>query len=1705
MAAANYARTSTRYLYLRHPRAYTVHALPCHRITATPSIPLPATRTPLPAIALLARAAAARPTACRPHRPLPVLAAHAIKHSATSPTCSPLPADTGHTTTTIEGGVLCHQPAPPVALHHHYQLTQADLPPFPSSSPPISRLPAAAIDPSTRPPCTPGHPTFPKPRLSLSLPEPSSTRPPWPSSMATNGPLPSMQQSRWEAPKIEPPLLPPPSRALGFEFGGRNPCFVQAPASSCNRRDAQIHEPPPHASQPTTDGVTEEETAEEFGDKYREPEPEDLYRGCGLPLLWCLRLREGHTQLSIAQTLSFSTILLLLDLPPRQWRGRTSQSVVPNLARRCSSPSYCTGAYITFVHTEHNHRLYILLLQGSPAPDGASDHIHMARPHVLVVPYPGAGNINPSLQLAKLLHRHGVYVTFVNTEHNHRRVQDTEGAGAVRGRDGFRFEAIPDGLSEADRAKQDYGNGLAESITTCGAAHLRTHLERLNGGEPGVPPVTCVLATMLMSFALGVARELGIPTMVFWTTSAASLMADMRLRDLKDRDESYLTNSYLDTTIIDGVPGMPPMSLGDFSSFLRTTDPDDFCLRLAEEEPDACAKADALILNTFDSLEAEVLAALYTWPCSPRPDGPAHGTGGPVPARPEPSCGPWAATSARGPARARPGKMAGPPSGRRIKAAAAPPAHPCPDPRPAANPKSLIPNSPFAPRRLDSSSYPCRRRALLLDPRRESSPRGLLAPSPSVARLFAPCSFSAPTCELVFISVFRPPLSPLISDHYLSHRRRSGGTGLRSAGWCLTPRLPLLGARRGAVLEVVVAVGLPRPVLNLSLGDGDDLAPHSDDELEIEDDDDLRDDAAALFGIDLGDGRVGSQPEPIEIDGDDDGGEDARRANGRPGTVNRPMGRAARWWHGTAGTTARSGTAGCGTARHGTAGRHGPLDMYTALRANYSHIYTIGTLGSLLSRVTAADDSTNDSDTTGLSLWKQDAECLSWLDTQEQCSVVYVNFGSLTVVTPEQLTEFAWGLVASGHPFLWCIRDGSVRGRAALPPAFTAETAGRCHLTSWCPQEQVLRHPAVGCFVTHSGWNSTCESLAAAVPMVCWPGFADQYTNCKYACDVWGVGVRLGAVVRGEQVASHVREVMGSEEMRRRWRPPAQEGVDLVAEAVKQPTSKGTALIIPGAGLHYSAGLVGYCRTLELLGPHQIKLGTSYGGTTKARWGVARDEKRHGWRGVCASGRGQCGVACASKRRKTEMRQDKWWKDGVDSAGTSGGLMEREGGSTRIKGELRARACGGCAAIHFPLRRNVLAMATTRPHALTATAHRPAISLALTGTKMRCEGSEWIGYGAPVALRLMSEQFTQSTCLSIAQTLSSPRPQSSSSAQATRMAWRPQVVVVPYPGAGNINPALQLAKLLPHHGVYVTFVNTEHNHRRPCAARELGIPTMAFWTGSAASLMADMRLRDLMDRDESYLTNGYLDTTVIDWVPGMPPVSLGSFSSFLRTTDPDDFCLRLIEAEANVCAKANALILNTFDTLEADVLAALRAEYPRIYTIGALTSLLRHDSSESDTTGLSLWKQDAECLTWLDTQEPCSVVYANFGSNTVLSPEKLAEFAWGLAASGHPFLWSIRDDLVRGGGGLAALPPAFVAETAGRCYLTSWCPQEQVLCDAQRVELDVREPRRRRADGVLAGVRRTRQRGDGERGDAEEREQVEGGSGDGRQPRWILV
>ncbi|CAL5384070.1 unnamed protein product [Camellia sinensis] len=208
-------------------------------------------------------------------------------------------------------------------------------------------------------------------------------------------------------------------------------------------------------------------------------------------------------------------------------------------------------------------------------------------------------------------------------------------------------------------------------------------------------------------------------------------------------------------------------------------------------------------------------------------------------------------------------------------------------------------------------------------------------------------------------------------------------------------------------------------------------------------------------------------------------------------------------------------------------------DVLEALSTMYPPIYPIGPFQLLLDQFPQ-----NHLNSIGSSLWKEETECLSWLDSKQPNSVIYVNFGSITVMTHLQLIEFAWGLANSNQTFLWVIRPDLVVGDSAiLPPDFVSETKERSLLASWCPQEQVLNHPSVGGFLTHCGWNSTLESICSGVPMLCWPFFAEQQTNCWSCCSQWGVGMEINSDVKREEVERMVRELMGGErgkEMRRK-------------------------------------------------------------------------------------------------------------------------------------------------------------------------------------------------------------------------------------------------------------------------------------------------------------------------------------------------------------------------------------------------------------------------------------------------------------------------------------------------------------------------------------------------------------------------------------------
>ena len=71
------------------------------------------------------------------------------------------------------------------------------------------------------------------------------------------------------------------------------------------------------------------------------------------------------------------------------------------------------------------------------------------------------------------------------------------------------------------------------------------------------------------------------------------------------------------------------------------------------------------------------------------------------------------------------------------------------------------------------------------------------------------------------------------------------------------------------------------------------------------------------------------------------------------------------------------------------------------------------------------------------------------------------------------------------------------------------------------------------------------------VPFMCWPFFAEQVTNARYACREWGMGVEVNQDMKRHEIEALVKEVMEGEkgkDMRknaREWKRKALEATDV--------------------------------------------------------------------------------------------------------------------------------------------------------------------------------------------------------------------------------------------------------------------------------------------------------------------------------------------------------------------------------------------------------------------------------------------------------------------------------------------------------------------------------------------------------------------------------
>ncbi|CAM6098827.1 unnamed protein product [Calypogeia fissa] len=191
-------------------------------------------------------------------------------------------------------------------------------------------------------------------------------------------------------------------------------------------------------------------------------------------------------------------------------------------------------------------------------------------------------------------------------------------------------------------------------------------------------------------------------------------------------------------------------------------------------------------------------------------------------------------------------------------------------------------------------------------------------------------------------------------------------------------------------------------------------------------------------------------------------------------------------------------------------------------------IYTVGPLFSKtdVKNIYALEDSSS--------------RCLNWLDSQPSSSVLYIAFGSMVRLRPEQIQELAYGLEASKQRFLWVCPLKKIRSTEespisiteVLPPNFEARVRDHgCIVTGWAPQLQILAHSSTGGFLTHCGWNSSVESIIFGVPMIGWPQGAEQHLNCTYMVGELKVAVQIQTgkkeeIVKRDEVERAVRLLM---------------------------------------------------------------------------------------------------------------------------------------------------------------------------------------------------------------------------------------------------------------------------------------------------------------------------------------------------------------------------------------------------------------------------------------------------------------------------------------------------------------------------------------------------------------------------------------------------
>lgn len=218
--------------------------------------------------------------------------------------------------------------------------------------------------------------------------------------------------------------------------------------------------------------------------------------------------------------------------------------------------------------------------------------------HVLMVPYPSQGHINPMLNFSKRLSTKGVKVTMVTTIFISKTMQRIQSSSLP---DSIQFDTISDGYDQGGFAHADTIQSYLSRMEIVGSNNLRELIQKHNSSDH---PIHCLVYDPMVPWTLDVAKEFGLLGAAFFTQMCAV-----------NYIYYYVHHGLLKLPVSSiplSIPGLPLLELKDTPSFVNKPAFYPPYFEMVMNQFSNINKADFFLVNSFYKLEDQVFGFIST-------------------------------------------------------------------------------------------------------------------------------------------------------------------------------------------------------------------------------------------------------------------------------------------------------------------------------------------------------------------------------------------------------------------------------------------------------------------------------------------------------------------------------------------------------------------------------------------------------------------------------------------------------------------------------------------------------------------------------------------------------------------------------------------------------------------------------------------------------------------------------------------------------------------------------------------------------------------------------------------------------------------------------------------------------------------------------------------------------------------------------------